>query len=251
MKLLLVDATNAIMRRAMGVKGITPEVAAADAADRIERAAGDIGATHLLAVFDDPETNWRYDLFPDYKHAITNPGQSTVEWARAMWKELRKRDICCVVTKNYEADDTIATISTLAYAHKLDVAILSSDNDLLQLLEMVGVAVYQYAPKGESPWLVKRDIEYTLSKFGVLPADLPDYQALVGGKNGVPGVPKVGAKTAAALIGEHGNLEAIFAAGALPEEFKDRAVWARSLHRLCTTAPVDREATRKCRYHAQ
>lgn len=247
MKLLLVDATNAVMRRAMVATEMTAEQAAEDATTRVVRAARDLGATHMIAVFDDPRGNWRYAIYPDYKGAQSSPGTSTRPYADAMWKRMGAHDIYRVIVPGFEADDVIATLVNRVNLSGRPVWTLSSDNDLLQVLKYQGVHVIQYAPSGESPWLVERTPQFVYEKFGVSPDAYPDYLALVGGKNNVKGVPRVGAKTATKWLTEYCSLESLSKAGKLDDEQMLTATSARHLHRLREDVPVPPVYPETCR----
>lgn len=108
-----------------------------------------------------------------------------------------------------EADDVIATLTRRALAAGHDVWIVSGDKDLAQL---VADDVRMYDSTKE----VLYDADTVYRKFGVPPPRLPDLLALAGDPvDGIPGVPGIGGKTAAALLAEHGTLDAVLdAAGA-------------------------------------
>lgn len=121
-----------------------------------------------------------------------------LEEATAAW------GVACVRADGWEADDVIATYARQITADGGQVTIFSSDKDLLPLLDLDGVAIY--CP------LKKQDITPAIcaQNFGVAPAQVLDLLALWGDSiDNVPGVDKVGKKTAAALLNAHGSLAEI------------------------------------------
>src|SRR6266704_1718863 len=105
----------------------------------------------------------------------------------------------------FEADDLIATYARQASAVKANVTIVSSDKDLMQL---VNDCVIMYDTMKDK----KIGIAEVIEKFGVPPEKVIEVQSLIGDStDNVPGVPGIGVKTAAQLIGEYGDLETLLA----------------------------------------
>jgi DNA polymerase-1 len=112
----------------------------------------------------------------------------------------------CIEEAGFEADDIIATYTRAAVAAGWHVTIVSSDKDLMQLIQP-GVDMYD-TMKNE-----RRGADYVVGKFGVQPEQLGDVLALMGDSvDNVPGVPGIGPKTASKLITEYGDLESVLAA---------------------------------------
>jgi DNA polymerase-1 len=248
--MLAVDGTNAVMRRATVEPDVKPEIAAEDTVKRIFKAAADLEATHLVVALDST-TCWRYEVFPDYKGAQSAPSSlATTSYSLALGERLESRGVRVIAVNGYEADDLLATL-----AHRLvpvpnsaprECAILSSDNDLLQLTWMPHLRLMQYAPKGTSPWLVQRTELYCMERFGVIAERYPDFLALVGGKNKVPGLPKVGEKRAAKLL-QKASLATLISDGIVPAE---QAEWMRTalrLHTLDANAPLGVLTPKNCK----
>ena len=109
----------------------------------------------------------------------------------------------CIELEGFEADDLIATYARLAREQGRPVTIVSSDKDLMQL---VSDGVGMLDPIKNKPI----GVEEVFEKFGVAPDKVVDVQALAGDTiDNVPGVPGIGVKTAAQLIGEYGDLETL------------------------------------------
>jgi DNA polymerase-1 len=228
MTLLVVDATNAVARRAATKPELDPAIIAMDALDRTLIAARWLKCSHVIACFDFG-TSWRSAVLPEYKAGSVGVAQHYSEAAFEVWKSR----VCSVVVPDCEADDLCATLvarSTRA------VYTLSSDNDFMQLAGRAHVM--QYAPKDAPVWLVERTSEYVREKYGVRPDQYPAYLALVGGKSGVAGVPSVGAKRAATLLTEHDTLLKACDVVPLLSTHREHALAAERVHTLKTDAPI-------------
>ena len=119
----------------------------------------------------------------------------------------------------FEADDLIATYARQACEVKANVTIVSSDKDLMQL---VNDCVIMYDTMKDK----KIGIAEVIEKFGVPPDKVIEVQSLIGDStDNVPGVPGIGVKTAAQLIGEYGDLETLLArAGEIKQEKRRQAL---------------------------
>ncbi|OPZ78564.1 MAG: DNA polymerase I [Alphaproteobacteria bacterium ADurb.Bin438] len=151
-------------------------------------------------------------------------------------------NIKSVELEGYEADDLIATYAKLGIEAGMNVKILSSDKDMMQL---IGLGIELYDAFDFS--LV--DNEKVMQKFGVTPDKVIDVQSLAGdSSDNVPGVKGIGPKTASSLINDFGSLEGIYEnldkiskprTKALLEEHKDLAFISKKLVTLCNHAPVE------------
>ena len=159
----------------------------------------------LAVVFDTSRRTFRTDIYPEYKAHRPPPPEELVPQFPLVRDATRAFNIAAVEREGFEADDLIATYATLAASQGIRVTIVSSDKDLMQL---VGNGVFMLDP------LKNREIgeAEVLEKFGVPPALVTQVQALCGDPtDNVPGVPGIGIKTAAQLIGEYGDLENLLA----------------------------------------
>jgi DNA polymerase I len=159
--------------------------------------------THLAVVFDKSEKTFRTDLYPQYKaHRPDPPGDLVPQFA-LIRDAVRAFDIPSVEQEGFEADDLIATYARQASEAGATVTIVASDKDLMQL---VGERVVMYDTMKDR----KIGRAEVIEKFGVPPEKVIDVQALVGDStDNVPGVPGIGVKTAAQLIGEYGDLDTL------------------------------------------
>lgn len=153
---------------------------------------------YLVVVFDAARENFRNQIYPAYKANRQETPPELIPQFSLIRKACEAFDVPYIEKEGYEADDLIAT-----YAHSQtgEITIVSSDKDLMQL---VGGSVRMLDP-------IKNrliGVEEVKEKFGVLPEQVIDVQALAGdASDNVPGVPGIGIKTAAELIQTYGTLE--------------------------------------------
>lgn len=161
--------------------------------------------THLAVIFDHSSKSFRNDIYPDYKAQRPEPPADLRPQFGLIRQATRAFNVACVEQANYEADDLIATYARQAVEVGATCRIVSSDKDLMQLIRP-GVALYDTMKDRE---VGEAEV---LEKFGVPPVKVVDVQALAGDSvDNVPGVPGIGVKTAAQLIGEYGGLENLLA----------------------------------------
>ncbi len=149
--------------------------------------------------------SFRKALFAEYKATRRATPPDLHPQAEHVTAIARAYGIPCLEAEGFEADDVIATLVRYAKDNGLDVVIASADKDLLQL---VGDGVVMHDSM--------RDLVYgpteTRAKLGIPPEKVRDYLALVGdSSDNVPGVPKVGPKTAVELLDRFGDYDGIFA----------------------------------------
>ncbi|TFV37823.1 DNA polymerase I [Bradyrhizobium niftali] len=157
--------------------------------------------THLAIVFDKSEVTFRNKIYPEYKaHRPPAPDDLIPQFA-LIREAVRAFDLPCLEQGGFEADDLIATYARQATERGATTTIVSSDKDLMQL---VNDKITMYDTMKDRRIGVPEVIE----KFGVPPEKVVEVQALAGDStDNVPGVPGIGIKTAAQLIVEYGDLE--------------------------------------------
>ena len=210
MQVHLIDGTFELFRAYFAVpKSQTPagrEVGAARGLLRSFAAllgSGDV--THVACAFDHVIESFRNELFDGYKtgDGIDPDLFSQFELAEDVTRAL---GIVTWPMIEFEADDAIATASHLFASHDdvTRVVIASPDKDLAQCVIDARVVCWD---RLRSNWL---DAEGVSKKFGVTPESIPDYLALVGDSaDGIPGIPRWGAKSAAAVLAAYVHLENI------------------------------------------
>src|SRR3954471_46935 len=159
--------------------------------------------THLAIVFDKSEVTFRNAIYPDYKaHRPPAPDDLIPQFA-LIRQAVHAFDLPCLEQSGFEADDLIATYARLACERGATTTIVSSDKDLMQL---VNDCVTMYDTMKDR----RIGIAEVIEKFGVPPEKVVEVQALAGDStDNVPGVPGIGVKTAAQLIVEYGDLETL------------------------------------------
>src|ERR1700760_4427264 len=174
--------------------------------------------THLAIVFDKSETTFRNKLYPDYKaHRPPAPDDLIPQFA-LIRDAVRAFDLPCLEQAGFEADDLIATYVREACEAGASSTIVSSDKDLMQLVNDRVVMYDTMKDRRIGPAEV-------MEKFLVPPNKVIEVQALIGDStDNVPGVPGIGVKTAAQLIGEFGDLETLLArAGEIKQDKRRQA----------------------------
>ncbi|WP_132997822.1 DNA polymerase I [Sulfitobacter sp. TCYB15] len=169
----------------------------------VEGNTGPDAPTHVAVIFDKGSHTFRNDMYDKYKanrEAMPEDLRPQIPLTRTATEAF---NIACKEKEGFEADDIIATLAVQARAAGGRCTIISSDKDLMQL---VGGGVEMLdAMKNKS---IDRDGVF--EKFGVYPDRVVDVQALAGDSvDNVPGAPGIGIKTAALLINEYGDLDAL------------------------------------------
>ena len=186
--------------------------------------------THVAVAFDTAVESFRNDLFDGYK---TGEGIDEDLWAQFPLAERAVKALGCVVWPmvEFEADDGLATgaVRFAADEQVERVFICTPDKDLGQ---MVGGKIVQYDRKQQK--LYDEDAVY--EKFGVPPESIPDYLALVGdAQDGIPGLPRWGAKSTATVLVSYGHLEQI------PDDAGDWQVKVRGAQALAEALRENRQ----------
>ncbi len=162
-------------------------------------------ADGLAVIFDAGSRSFRNEIYADYKAQRPDPPEDLVPQFAAIREATKAFNLPCIELENYEADDLIATYARLAREAGIEVTVVSSDKDLMQL---VGEGVAMLDPMKNTP-IGRAEVE---AKFGVGPEKVVEVQALAGDSvDNVPGVPGIGVKTAAQLITEYGDLDSLLA----------------------------------------
>jgi len=190
------------------------------------------GATHVGVATDHVIESFRNDLWPDYK---TGEGIDHVLNAQFLPLEdaLAAMGVAIWPMVELEADDGLASAARLGSEDPRveKVCIWANDKDLAQCVR--GDRVVQIIRKG----MQVRNAEAVRAKFGVEPALIPDFLALVGdAQDGYPGIRGIGSSTAASLLNKYGPLES-FPTEALGGE-RDHALLFKTLATLRTDAPL-------------
>jgi DNA polymerase-1 len=163
--------------------------------------------THLAVAFDVGRKTFRSEIYAEYK---ANRSESPTDFrgqVSLIQEVLAALRIPFVTAEGYEADDVIATLTVQAVEAGMDVLIATGDRDALQLVN--DHVTVLYPRKGVSD-LTRFTPEEVESKYGLSPAQYPDFAALRGDpSDNLPNIPSVGEKTAAKWVREYGSLDAL------------------------------------------
>ena len=178
-------------------------------ANTLFKVMSDQKPTHWAIAFDYPAPTFRHEEYSEYKaHRPATPEELKGQITR-VHELVDDLGMPSFAVKGYEADDILGTLSEQAREAGIDVAILTGDRDLLQLVRP-GVSVL--LPGRTFSEARSYDGDAVEERFGVRPDQLPTYKALVGDtSDNIPGVPGVGEKTAVKLVKEYGDVESILA----------------------------------------
>ena len=169
----------------------------------IEDTKDEFEPTHLAVIFDASGKTFRNDIYPQYKAQRPEPPEDLRPQFALVRDAVRAFSVPSIEMMGYEADDLIATYARRAHEARARVTIVSSDKDLMQLVndsvDMLDTMKLKTITRDE-----------VIEKFGVPPEKVVEVQALAGDSvDNVPGVPGIGIKTAAELINQYGDLETL------------------------------------------
>jgi len=188
---------------------------------------------HAVCVFDAKGPTFRDEIYPDYKATRSPMPDDLRSQIEPIHRLVRMMGWPLLDVPGVEADDVIATLAHVAATQGLNVIVSSGDKDLSQLVNERITIIDTMNGK-------KRDIAGVTEEFGVPPSLMIDFQTLVGDTvDNVPGVPKVGPKTAAKWLAEYGSLDALMARadeikGVAGENLRQAKDWLATGRQLVT-----------------
>src|SRR6058998_1961069 len=234
----LVDGTYELFRHFYGLRrfnnGQDKPLAAVNGVLHTVLELVEHGGTHIGVATDHVIESFRNQLWPGYK---TGDGVERALLAQfhPLEEALTAMGVAVWPMTDLEADDALASAAAIASGDERveRVCIWTPDKDLAQCVR--GDRVVQVDRKGQNI----RNAAGVRAKFGVEPMLIPDFLALVGdAADGYPGIPRIGAVTAARLLNQHGAIEAF--PPELLEETRDLALLFKHLATLRTDAPLFR-----------
>lgn len=171
---------------------------------------------YVAVIFDAARKTFRNRIYSEYKAHRPPAPEDLVPQFPLVRDATHALNLPAIELEDFEADDIIATYAKQAQAQGITVTIVSSDKDLMQL---VGDGVSMYDAMKQKP-IGEAEVK---EKFGVTPEKVREVLSLIGdSSDNVPGVPGIGPKTAAELIGEYGDLENLLANAASIKQPKRR-----------------------------
>jgi DNA polymerase-1 len=199
----------------------------------LRKLAADYPAQARAAVFDAKGKTFRDELYPEYKATRSAMPDDLSRQVEPLHEAIEALGWPLVCIDGVEADDVIATLAEQAKARGWRTVISTGDKDLTQLVDERTLWVNTMSNE-------KLDVAGVRAKFGVPPERIVDYLALIGDQiDNIPGVDKVGPKTAAKWIAQYGSLDGVIAhanefSGLAGENLRQKTGWLPKARELLT-----------------
>ncbi|RCL00050.1 MAG: DNA polymerase I [Candidatus Tokpelaia sp. JSC188] len=159
--------------------------------------------THFAVIFDHSQETFRKTIYPQYKANRKEPPTDLIPQFSLIRQATCAFSLPCIEKEGFEADDIIATYARQATETGANVTIISSDKDLMQLIND-RISMYDSVKDQQI------SIPEVVEKWGVFPENMVDFQAMTGDPtDNVPGIPGIGPKIAAQLIERFGDLDTL------------------------------------------
>ena len=209
-KLILVDGSSFLFRAFHAVPPLTnaeglPTNAVYGVSNMLRKLINDYNTPYVTVVFDAPGKTFRHDMYDQYKaHRPPMPDDLRVQIA-PLHELIKSLGLRLIIEHGVEADDVLGSLAQNAARQGFEVVISTGDKDMAQL-------VTEQITLENSMTNTRMDIVGVEEKFGVKPEQIIDYLALMGDAvDNIPGVPKVGPKTAAKWLQQYGTLDNLIA----------------------------------------
>jgi DNA polymerase-1 len=206
--LVLVDGSSYLYRAFHAMPNLTNSRGEATGAvygvtNMLRRLIKDYDPRYMAVVFDAKGRTFRDDLYPEYKATRPPMPDELRSQIEPIHEIVRAMGIELLVVDGVEADDVIGTLARQAAERGMDTVVSTGDKDLAQLVNEHVTLINTMTDTLSDP-------QGVVEKFGVPPERIIDYLTLVGDtSDNIPGVPKVGPKTAAKWLEEYGSLDAL------------------------------------------
>ena len=190
---------------------------------------------YLAVAFDAGKETFRTALYGAYKANRPEPPDDLRSQFKLVRDAVAALGIKAFELAGFEADDIIATFARKCLEQDIELVIISSDKDLMQLVQDEKVVMFDPM---KAKWIKEKEV---FEKFGVAPAKVLDVSALIGdSSDNVPGVPGIGPKTASELINEYGDLDSLLTRAGEIKQNKRREVMLANIEQ----AKLSRELIR-------
>jgi DNA polymerase-1 len=237
-KLLLIDGSSYLYRAFHAMPDLRnkdgePTGAIYGVINMLRRLRRETAADYIACVFDAKGKTFRDDLYSEYKANRPPMPDDLVSQIEPLHECIRALGVSLINEAGVEADDVIATLTAEAGARNIETIISTGDKDIAQLVRP-GVTLVNTMSNETL------DEDGVKNKFGVKPEQMVDYQTLVGDSvDNVPGVAKVGPKTAVKWLTQYGSLDEIIAhadeiGGKVGENLREALDWLPTARDLVT-----------------
>lgn len=242
-RLLLIDASSFLYRAFHALPDLRtrtglPTGALTGMVNMLRRVQAEWPSTYVACVFDPKGPTFRDAIYPEYKANRASMPDDLAAQIPVIFEVVDALGWPMITQPGVEADDVIGTLALAATAKGLPTVIVTGDKDLAQLVNE-HVRLIDTMSRDGGPAKVS-DRAAVIEKFGVPPELIVDYLSLVGDtSDNVPGVEKVGPKTAAKWLTEFGSLDAVMAnagsiSGVVGENLRKALTWLPTARQLVT-----------------
>lgn len=236
--LLLVDGSSYLYRAFHAMPDLrnaqgAPTGAIYGMINMLRRLRSDYAAAYIACVFDAKGKTFRDDLYAEYKAQRASMPEDLVKQIEPIHEVVKALGWPILMVDGIEADDVIGTLAVQAVQHGMEAVISTGDKDLAQLVNNHVTLINTMNNE-------KLDRAGVIAKFGVPPERIVDYLTLVGDTvDNVPGVPKVGPKTAVKWLTQYDSLDGVIAnaaniGGAVGENLRQALDWLPQARTLVT-----------------
>lgn len=242
-RLLLIDGSSFLYRAFHALPDLRtrsglPTGALTGMVNMLRRVRAEWPARYVACVFDPKGPTFRDAIYAEYKANRASMPEDLAAQVPAIFKAVQALGWPLVMIDGVEADDVIGTLAVQASRNAMPTVVVTGDKDLAQLVNDDVILIDTMSRDG-GPAKVS-DRQAVIDKFGVPPELIVDYLSLVGDtSDNVPGVHKVGPKTAAKWLGEYGSLDAVMASaaeisGVVGENLRQALDWLPTARTLVT-----------------
>ena len=208
--LVLVDGSSYLYRAFHAMPNLSnsrgePTGAVYGVANMLRKLLNDYDPQHIAVIFDAPGRTFRDEMFEEYKAHRPPMPDDLGSQISVLHEVVEAMGLPLLMITGVEADDVIGTLARQAAASGMDTVISTGDKDMAQLVD-------EHITLIDTMKDARYDRAAVIEKFGVPPERIIDYLALIGDtSDNIPGVPKVGPKTAVKWLQEHGSLDGVVA----------------------------------------
>lgn len=242
-QLLIIDALN-LIRRFYAVNAKQPLepkqiliATIAQTRNALAKLTGQFNPSHIVAVFDSGQPDWRQHLDPTYKANRSEMPEPLKQALPAIQDELLDDGIDSLYNPHIQADDLVATLACKATQHHLSAMVVSTDQGYWQLLDRPGLSIYDYFKK------IFITPQQAYQKFQLNCSQLVDFWAMTGSSGvNLKGVPGIGPKSAQQLLSHYQTLENILSQAAPDDKLAQK---------VCEHADVARQTAQLMQLQTQ
>ncbi|MGD9108543.1 MAG: 5'-3' exonuclease H3TH domain-containing protein, partial [Gammaproteobacteria bacterium] len=206
--LILIDGSSYLYRAYHALPPLTnskgqPTGAIFGVINMIRRLIKDYRPSQIAVIFDAKGKTFRHELYPEYKAHRPAMPDDLISQIKYLHEIIHAMGLPLLAIEGVEADDVIGTLAKEASEHKIDTIISTCDKDLAQLVNEHVILINTMSK-------TILDVDGVKSKFGVTPSQIIDYLTLIGDtSDNIPGVTKVGPKTAVKWLEQYESLDEI------------------------------------------